>query len=233
MAMDMSLSRAYGTGAVAFSPLSLSPTAWYDPSDMTTLFQDSAGATPVTATGQPVGRMLDKSGNGHHLIQATAGSRPTYTEGGGFKYLVFDGAGDEMAVASIAITQSNSVALAFEQTVASGNVIDASGARQIVSNSGAQISMFAGAAQPNMAAAALNTPYVANCLFDGASSNVRLNGTVSANQNPGTDGLSALVVGRFNFNGRLHGLIIRDAPFDATDRATIDTYLGGKCGVVV
>ncbi len=35
--------------------------AWYDPSDMSTLFQDSAGTTPVTAVGQPVGLLLDKS----------------------------------------------------------------------------------------------------------------------------------------------------------------------------
>jgi hypothetical protein len=35
--------------------------AWYDPSDLSTLFQDSAGTTPVTTAGQPVGLMLDKS----------------------------------------------------------------------------------------------------------------------------------------------------------------------------
>lgn len=35
--------------------------AWYDPSDLTTMFQDSAGTTPVTADGQPVGLILDKS----------------------------------------------------------------------------------------------------------------------------------------------------------------------------
>ena len=34
---------------------------WYDPSDFSTLFQDSAGNTPVTAIEQPVGLMLDKS----------------------------------------------------------------------------------------------------------------------------------------------------------------------------
>lgn len=34
--------------------------AWYDPSDLSTLYQDSAGTTPVTAVGQPVGLMLDK-----------------------------------------------------------------------------------------------------------------------------------------------------------------------------
>jgi hypothetical protein len=34
---------------------------WYDPSDLSTMFQDSAGTTPVTAVDQPVGRILDKS----------------------------------------------------------------------------------------------------------------------------------------------------------------------------
>lgn len=34
--------------------------AWYDPSDMSTMFQDSAGTTPVTAMEQPVGLILDK-----------------------------------------------------------------------------------------------------------------------------------------------------------------------------
>ena len=51
--------------APAFTPLSLFTTgvqgAWYDPSDRSTLFQDAAGTTPVTAVEQPVGLMLDKS----------------------------------------------------------------------------------------------------------------------------------------------------------------------------
>ncbi len=33
---------------------------WLDPSDFSTLFQDAAGTTPVTAVGQPVGLALDK-----------------------------------------------------------------------------------------------------------------------------------------------------------------------------
>jgi hypothetical protein len=49
----------------AFSPAALfalaEPGTWYDPSDLTTLFQDSAGTTPVTAPNQTVGLMLDKS----------------------------------------------------------------------------------------------------------------------------------------------------------------------------
>lgn len=50
---------------------------WYDPSDLTTLFQDAAGTIPVTAVEQPVGLMRDKSGNGNHAYQATSANRPT------------------------------------------------------------------------------------------------------------------------------------------------------------
>jgi hypothetical protein len=35
--------------------------AWYDPSDFSTMFQYSSGTTPVTAVGQQVGLILDKS----------------------------------------------------------------------------------------------------------------------------------------------------------------------------
>ena len=49
---------------------------WLDPTDYTTLSQDNAGTTPVTAVTQPVGRMLDKSGRNNTILQATATARP-------------------------------------------------------------------------------------------------------------------------------------------------------------
>jgi len=74
-----------GGGAVPFSIADLFASseqgAWYGPSDLSTLFQDSAGTTPVTTAGQPVGLMLDKSGNDNHAVQATAAARPTYQTG--------------------------------------------------------------------------------------------------------------------------------------------------------
>ena len=64
------------------SPASLfangEPGVWYDPSDLTTLFQDSAGTIPVTSPSQPVGKMLDKSGRDNHATQATSTQRPIY-----------------------------------------------------------------------------------------------------------------------------------------------------------
>jgi hypothetical protein len=50
--------------------------AWYDPSDFSTLFQDSAGSTPVTAVEQPVRLMRDKSGRTNHATAPNDASRP-------------------------------------------------------------------------------------------------------------------------------------------------------------
>ena len=55
------------------------PGAWYDPADLSTLFQDSAFTVPVTAVEQPVGGILDLSGRGNHASMATTTKRPAYS----------------------------------------------------------------------------------------------------------------------------------------------------------
>lgn len=50
--------------------------ALFDPSDLSTLFQDAAGTIPVTAVEQPVGKIIDKSGNGNNATQSVTASRP-------------------------------------------------------------------------------------------------------------------------------------------------------------
>ena len=55
---------------------------WYDPQDLTTLFQDATGTLPVYRPGTglvdpPVGLLLDKGGGGYHASQTTTTARPT------------------------------------------------------------------------------------------------------------------------------------------------------------
>jgi hypothetical protein len=65
-----------------FNPLSLFASGekgvWFDPTDISTLFQDAAGTQPVTAYGQKVGKILDKSGNNNHATQSNTALCPTY-----------------------------------------------------------------------------------------------------------------------------------------------------------
>jgi len=85
--------------------------AWYDPSDITTLFQDVAGTIPVTATGQAVARINDKSGNNAHATQSDPTKRPTYYNYPGTAYsaLRFDGVDDFMVTGSLNFTGTNKV----------------------------------------------------------------------------------------------------------------------------
>ncbi|WP_037313405.1 hypothetical protein [Ruegeria halocynthiae] len=94
---------------------SLSPLIWFDPSDKGTLFQDAAGTIPVTASGEPVGRMNDKSGNGHHAVQSiNANRRPTFFEdANGRRYLNFDGIDDELSAGALPFSEDATNVTAF------------------------------------------------------------------------------------------------------------------------
>lgn len=129
---------------VGFSPATLFAAgeqgAWYDPSDLSTLFQDAAGTTPVTASGQPVGRMLDKSGRGNHATQATVAARPTLqADGNGHFYLACDGVDDSMSTGSIDFTATD------KMTVVAGVRKDTDVAFAIVFETSATIASNVGA----------------------------------------------------------------------------------------
>jgi len=101
-----------GTGGVSltiFNPLSLFAAGekgvWFDPTDISTLFQDAAGTIPVTAYGQKVGRILDKSGNNNHATQATTALQPTYQiDNEGNPNLTFSGSYTQLATSAIDFT---------------------------------------------------------------------------------------------------------------------------------
>lgn len=94
------------SGFGGFTPASLFVSGeqgvWYDPSDFSSMFQDSAGTVPVTAVGQSVGRISDKSGRGNHATQANASQCPILQQdGSGLYYLLFDGTDDGMVTGNI------------------------------------------------------------------------------------------------------------------------------------
>lgn len=103
------------------------PGAWFDPSDPATLFQDAALTVPVTAPGQPVGGMLDKSGNGNHAIQTISAARPVYRTDGARHWLEFDGVDDRMQMQSSLNLNSGTIFLALTEPVGSGVKILISG----------------------------------------------------------------------------------------------------------
>ncbi|WP_343078783.1 hypothetical protein [Ostreiculturibacter nitratireducens] len=86
------------SGGLAFDPSTA--LVWLDPSDLSTLWQDTAGTIPVTADGQPVARINNKGTAGGFFSQGGASYRPLYKASGGLHWLQADGSNDCLNVAS-------------------------------------------------------------------------------------------------------------------------------------
>jgi hypothetical protein len=240
---NMSLRRPTTT---SFDPATLFAGAvqggWYDPSDLSTMFQDTAATTPVTAAGQSVARINDKSGNGNHLTQATAANQPTLQQdAGGRYYLDFDGTNDFMDSAGPAtMAQANVVAGAvWFDGLSAQHVFDGIGAaarNAILIDAAGNPLLYAGAGPfAGGAALAINTPYVIEGEFNGASSVMRINGTAGSTVNAGAQGLDRFRVGAFasgtaHLNGRVYSLIVRDTAFSASERSNVQNHQKTKSG---
>lgn len=66
-----------GSQKVNWDPSLITTALWLDAADSSTLFTTDTGSTLAT-NGSAVGRWEDKSGNGRHAKQTTAGNRPTH-----------------------------------------------------------------------------------------------------------------------------------------------------------
>lgn len=236
-------------GGFRFSPGSLFPVstvgAWYDPSDLTTLFQDSAGTTPVTATGQTVGMMKDKSGNGNHATQAGAG-KPTYqVDGSGNPFLSFDGVSNFLT-ATFTLAQPFDHISAIRQIswtsalrLFDGATVNTAGISQQTASP--QLAMFAGSGwTANNSGCAIGSNAVLSARFNGASSSLIANNgaptTGDAGVSADTGGLTLGACGGnlgFFANFALYGLVVRQGTMAAGDLANMHTYLGRKAGLAL
>lgn len=232
---------------------------WYDPSDFSTMFQDAAGTTPVTAVGQPVGRILDKSGRGNHATQSTSVARPVLgQEAGGQYYLAFDGTDDCLFTGNIDFSATNKMSVfsgVRKLSDATPGVI-AEMSADWFSNNGT----FALTA-PNTAAAnygwnsrgtisvigitansyaAPDTSVLAglaeistDTLVLRRNTNQVLN--LTSDQGSGNYGNYPIFIGRrnnslFPFNGRIYSLIIRGALTSGTQFTNTEAWVNSKTG---
>lgn len=105
LGLNIGISRRRGGGGSApapFSPASLfgggAKGAYFDISDLSTLFEERTGAsatTPASVDGV-VGTVLDKSGNDNHITAPSDAARPILRQAGDLYYLDFDGTNDEL-----------------------------------------------------------------------------------------------------------------------------------------
>ena len=108
-------------GSRGFSPSALFANGeeggWYDPSDLTKVFQPD-GTTPTVPwtsgdilPANRVGKLVDKSGNENDLVQTTLAKCPALKLVGGLYFLEFDGIDDGLRSADIDFTGTNTMSV--------------------------------------------------------------------------------------------------------------------------
>ena len=247
-----------------FSPLSLfaasEPGVWYDPSDFSTMYQTNDTSTPVTAVGQSVGRIEDKSGRGNHATQATAASRPVLQQdASGRFFLLFDGVDDFLVTGTITpgidkaqvfagVRKLSDVATALimEMSAASTNngIVTLASSVNNVGNFQTWFSLSRGTASASNVPTGYPAPATSVLAgigdIAGDVATLRVNGvqaaTSAADQGTGNYLAYPLYIGRrggttLPFNGQLYGLIVRFGANLTADQITqTETWVNGKTG---
>lgn len=247
-----------------YSPLSLFASGeqgvWYDPSDLSTLFQDAAGTIPVTGVGQPVGLMLDKSGRGNHATQSAANSRPILQqESSGQWYLACDGSDDGMATGNINFSSidritahlgirkliDTTVGMVFE--LGNGATSNRFHLTAPGNNATANFNFLSqGVFSQSAGAAVTSYPAPITTVLTGEANisndlvRMRVNGSVIAtntgDQGAGNYSNAPLYLFRragtsLPFSGRFYGLILRGATSTADQITRSEQWMAAKTGV--
>ena len=249
-------------GAASFDPASLSSHLWLDPSDLSTLFQDSAGTTPVTADSDPVGKISDKGSSASHFTQGTAGARPLYKTSSGLHWLLFDGVDDYMQSVNAATdfmttTVYDIVCAGIINTIATdtedpydndsfwATLTDGTTGLTFRTTVASGMNAYNYDGNHDIAAdeyTAANA-FVAHIRHDGGNLSLTQNARTTVTGASGTTLLfndPLLLASKYNLAGtggfadmRFHGLIARKTIFDATELAAIKTWMGAKVGIVL
>lgn len=236
---------------------------WLDPSDLSTMFQDSAGTTPVTADGDPVGLIRDKSGNGNHASRSTASLRPTYKTDGTKHWLLFDGTDDSLATGSIDFTGVDKVTqiTAVEPTADTGIPQAFAEFSAAIASYTGSFAMYwdkasttftayaRGTASPVATHAALKSRGVVGAALmvstydiSGDLSTMRFNGVAvapgTADKGSGNFGNYPIYVGRrggiaFPLSGKFYGLIVRTGLTADPMLSQSERWMAAKMGLTL
>lgn len=231
----------------------------FDFNDLSTMYQDAAGTIPVTGVGQPVGRVLDKSGRGNHATQSTSAKRPILQKNvtTGAYYLAFDGVDDCLATGNVDFSGSSKLslftglrknndntAIVVELSQTSG--FSTPGAFYLVSGYDVGVTGYTGAASNSFLAKINNylAPDIAvlSLAFDRSTttSTIRRNAVAGTNGNTGTGNFGNFPVfiaarnqSSLPFNGNLYSLIAIARIASTTEITNTENAIAKNVGVTL
>jgi hypothetical protein len=259
LGIRMSGNRGAGGG---FSPNALFASGeagdWFDPSDLSRMWQDTAGTTAVTADGQTVAR-IDGQRGVVSLRQSDAAKRPAYKTSAGLHWLQFDGTNDVLVSAATinwgVSSFSATVGVRYGTTATAG--IYETGLLGAVTAGALMFRTFERrfrtdgkdgslnvAIEGAINSLADNTNYVQTQLLSlsGQSLSGRLNGavidtTTPAYANVNLSNTTMYVGARGNgsqfLNGNIYFLLIRGALTSGADLTALEGFAAAKTGVTL
>jgi hypothetical protein len=192
------------TPVAVFDPVSLFTAGRkggvYDATNAATRFTDTGGTTAANS-GDPVGRLSDRTANANHLLQATAAARGLVSTLTGTTGILFDGVDDCLRTGAFAggtIAAPYAVIMAVRKvTHASPRYLHDGGADDQcqLSMTASGLQFFAGGVLAETSAQALSTAdIVTEFLVNGASSRVRVDLNTPVTGNGGSNTLTGLSV---------------------------------------
>ena len=217
---------------------------WYDPSDISSMYQDAAMTIPVTANGDPIGAMMDLSGNGNHATQTVSASRPTYQTDGILHWLAFDGVDDFIKSSGFLRTTPHVIAfgMMFGVNSATGKFCDSrenNNAASFYRYEDGRVRLGTAEGSPSYSLFTTSdiindNNYVFSGFFNGGQSELQVDGAkyVGNLSSDSVDGitLGSSPVNSEYINGRIYGVVcVNGTP----DNDKITQYLAQKSGVTL
>lgn len=236
-----------GISAV-FSPVDLSGLfAWFDASDIDTVYQDT-GKTLVSSSTDPIGAWEDKSGNGNDLLQSTEALKLTYrtNQVNGLPAVRSDN--DTMQTVTFPEqSQPNTVYLVVR---GDSNLQNYSLFDGVSSSKRCYLRWGAGEAQINAGSATVTTstgqtlditsPTILTYIVNGAGTKFYQDGVEHLlSANPGTHGLTGITLGatftstQVNYRGLFCEIIAKNGESNTAEVQDVIDYLANKWGIVL
>ncbi len=208
------------------------------------LYTDAAKTTPATADGDAVYTWADQSGNGNDAVQATLANRPLLKLAiqNGRAVVRFDGTNDSLATAAITIAQPLTifvVGAAPVHTAINQLFIYREGSNPVIYRRTSDDCYACYAGNECSDGVADTLFHSLNCVFSGASSVFRNNGSPATltPTNPGTGGYTTGVcIGGDSLSGQcLNGdiaeILVYDSALSTANRQSVETWLNERWNI--
>jgi hypothetical protein len=231
-----------GSNPAPWSPLDLPNTViWLDPSDLSTMWQETTGASATTPTQVDgvVGTIKDKAG-GFYLTAPSDAARPVLRKVGELYKLEFDGVDDYLKVLDTPVYAQPNIAAMGAQLGDAGRFFDSAGGstRHMITLGSTYVQQYAGGWAGGKQGKTPGTAQVLTTLWDDANSYISYNGGTHEVGPAGSQSFKGMTLGS-DFSGThgafadIYSVVFHNGALSVADIAKLEAHIAEKTGVTL